>query len=284
MYKRRDQKREYRLSNLPDNVYLSPACIFRFMNDEIPGGVDALFNLERIEPLVDKDWDKKLQEWWVASLCALGKHNQMGELYVRPIKDDPPDAECIKINLNDIKMEPYKIEVALCFKGNKYGNIKDEREILINKLTKGYDETTNIALFNAGLYISQLNLSELRDIIEKHNTKKYRVYYITQSTPDYAKKIQNEHERIIGPIPNKDKEWQNNHSKNIFMMYQLDSIQKTELIGHAEVKLDVIDYNLERLSDMYSNDGIELESNSTKVKASRYDLCVRNIRDIKLSL
>lgn len=175
----------YKLSELPDNLMLSPKFLFDWWDGviELYGGVVAL---------KDKSPDFKLaRELWVAAVFACCKRlSSEQEHWVSAVSDEAPDALVARFDVDHIGAfrQIYQIEVT------EYDdNAKSLQEVIKKKLDKAYHPTTRIVCYitrKKGDF--EVNLKELIDFVKDNNPRDYEVWLLGGFTPkrDNAKNPQ----------------------------------------------------------------------------------------------
>ncbi len=180
-----DLKTSYKLSELPDNLMLSPKFLFDWWD-----GVIDLYGSE--VALNDKSPDFKLgRELWVAAVFACCKRlSSEKEHWVSAVSAEAPDAFVARFDVDDVGAfrEIYQIEVT------EYDdNAESLQEVIKKKLDKAYDPTTRIVCYmtrRKGDF--ELNLKELADFVKDNNPRNYEVWLLGGFTPkrDKAKNPQ----------------------------------------------------------------------------------------------
>lgn len=177
-----ESKSSYKLSELPDNLMLSPEFLFDWWDGVIErfGGEVALMN---------KSPDFKLaRELWVAAVFACCKRlSNEKEHWISAVSDTDPDALVAYFEVDDIgaKRQIYPLEVT------EYGNNAESLEQTIKKkLDKAYDSTTRIVCYmtrTKGDF--EVKLKELSDYVKTNNPRNYEVWLLGgfKSKRDFAK-------------------------------------------------------------------------------------------------
>ena len=169
-------KNSYKLSELPDNLMLSPKFLFDWWDGVIErfGGQVALDN---------KSPDFKLaRELWVAAVFACCKRvSSNKEHWVSAVSDTDPDALVAYFETDDIgaKRQIYQIEVT------EYDNNSESLEqTLKKKLDKAYHPTTRIVCYITRTKKDfELKLEELMDFVSSNNPRNYEVWLLGGFTP-----------------------------------------------------------------------------------------------------
>ncbi|HSW92055.1 MAG TPA: hypothetical protein VLG09_05400 [Candidatus Saccharimonadales bacterium] len=178
-------KNIYRLSELPDNLMLSPKFLFDWWDGVIErfGGEVALTN---------KSPDFKLaRELWVAAVFACCKRlSSQKEHWVSTVSDEAPDAWVAYFDIDNIgaNRQIYQIEVT------EYdNNAVSLEQVLKKKLDKAYHPTTRIVCYMTRTKSDfTVNLKELMEYVQINNPRNYEVWLLGGFTPkrDTAKNPQ----------------------------------------------------------------------------------------------
>lgn len=178
-------KDSYKLSELPDNLMLSPKFLFDWWDGVVEqfGGEVALTN---------KSPDFKLaRELWVAAVFACCKRlSSEKEHWISAVSDTDPDALVAYFEVDEVgaKRQIYPIEVT------EYdNNAVSLQQVIKKKLEKAYGSTTRIVCYmtrTKGDF--EVNLSELSDFVKANNPRNYEVWLLGSFTPkrDTAKNPQ----------------------------------------------------------------------------------------------
>lgn len=169
-------KNSYKLSELPDNLMLSPKFLFDWWDGVIErfGGEVALTN---------KSPDFKLaRELWVAGVFACCKRlSSKKEHWVSAVSDEAPDALVAYFDVDHIgaNRQMYQIEVT------EYDNNSDGlQQTIKKKLDKAYHPTTRIICYMTRTNGDfEVNLKELMDFVQANNPRNYEVWLLGGFTP-----------------------------------------------------------------------------------------------------
>jgi len=169
-------KGSYKLSELPDNLMLSPKFLFDWWDGVIDkfGGEVALTN---------KSPDFKLaRELWVACVFACCKRlSSEKEHWVSAVSDQAPDALVAYFDLDDIgaNRQIYQIEVT------EYDSHSESlQQTLKKKLDKAYHPTTRIICYMThSKEDSMVNLDEIIEYVESNNPRNYEVWLLGGFVP-----------------------------------------------------------------------------------------------------
>jgi hypothetical protein len=175
-------KESYKLSELPDNLMLSPKFLFDWWDGVIEkyGGEVAISN---------KSPDFKLaRELWVAGVFACCKRlSSKKEHWVAAVTDQAPDALVAFFDLDDIgaNRQIYQIEVT------EYDRHSVSLEkTLKKKLDKAYHPTTRIVCYMTHSDPnSKLNLDEIAKYVKSNNPSGYEVWLLGGFIPKRDKAV-----------------------------------------------------------------------------------------------
>ena len=172
-----DLKSSYKLSELPDNLMLSPKFLLDWWD-----GVIGIFGDEIA--LTNKSSDFKLaRELWVAAVFACCKRLSSGkEHWVSTVSDQAPDALVAYFDVDHIgaNRQIYPIEVT------EYDdNAESLEQVIKKKLDKAYTPTTRIICYMTRSKDSfELNLKEIADFVKKNNPRDYEVWLLGGFKPE----------------------------------------------------------------------------------------------------
>ena len=121
--------------------------------------------------------DKQLIELWVAAIFTLYL-DRGWDYYVRLGRDDPPDAEILKINRADGSLSGIRLEIA------QHGShSRSLAGVIKNKLRKKYHEGTILLVFVEEA--ESFAVSDIEHVVHANNPHNYRVFIVGGSkTPD----------------------------------------------------------------------------------------------------
>lgn len=141
-------------------VFISPHKIFALADK-----IDLSLKLSRGDKV-----DLVLLELWVAAHFAFViKKNKDQKLYLRPVREEYPDAEILNLNKGEMKL--LKVEVTHY---SRYS--KDIYDVLKKKLGKRYDENTFTVVFVSRK--DTLNLNDLNRFIKQHNSNNQKIWIL----------------------------------------------------------------------------------------------------------
>ena len=153
--------------------------------------------------------DKQLVELWVAAVFTLWLSRD-SDYYVGMARDDPPDAEVLKINGASGDMSGIRLEIT------QYGShSKDLVEVIGKKLSKKYQEGTVLVVLVE--QAESIVVNELDDFIRTNNPYNQRIFIIGASeAPSGFKAVA--WGEVIKPTPSEAGWWEigmdaNNASK-----------------------------------------------------------------------
>ena len=137
-----------------------------------PASVIGLVGQLGLQKILDsrQRLDKQLIELWIASLFTISQSRKR-DYYVRPIKDDPPDAEVLVINREDRRLSQIPVEIT---QFGPYSN--SVFDVLGRKLQKKYGDEMVLIVFverSATLYVS-----DLYEFIQSNNVHNQRIVII----------------------------------------------------------------------------------------------------------
>lgn len=166
-----DSHWSYKLSDLPDNLMISPKFLFDWWD-----GVVDRYGSERA--LQDKSPDFKLaRELWVAAVFACCKRlSSEKEHWVAAVSNEAPDALAAYFDLDSVGTfrQIYPIEAT------EYElNSKSIEDVLRKKLDKAYTQVTRIVC-----YISRsdtttfVDTTKLSEFVAKNNPNNYEVWVL----------------------------------------------------------------------------------------------------------
>ena len=137
-----------------------------------PASVVGLVDRLGLQRMFDsrKPLDKQLVELWIASIFTMSLAEGQ-DYYVRPIKDDPPDAEVLVINRES--QHPYVIGIEITQFGAYSNSI---HEVLAKKLLKKYREGTMLVVFVE--QSAALDAFKLYEFIREKNVHNQRIVII----------------------------------------------------------------------------------------------------------
>ena len=118
---------------------------------------------EGITPVLDsrKPIDKMMVELWVTAIYALSLNDDY-EYYVRPISEDPPDAEVLIVDRKSNGTKVRKVEIT------QYGRYSAElTDVIANKLGKRYEKGTVLLVLVEEA--QEILAMELYRFIQEHN-------------------------------------------------------------------------------------------------------------------
>lgn len=161
----------YNLSELPDNLMLSPKFLFDWWGEVIERfGNEAALN--------NKSPDFKLaRELWVAGVFACCKRLSSGkEHWVSAVSDQAPDALVAYFDVDHIgaNRQIYQIEVT---EYNK--NSESIQHTLKKKLDKAYHPTTRIICYMT--YVQgdgEVDVIEMMNYVKDNNPRNYEVWLL----------------------------------------------------------------------------------------------------------
>lgn len=169
-------KTNYKLSELPDNIMLSPKYLFDWW--------DGVINLHGAETAIkNKGPDFKLaRELWVAAVFACCKRlSSKKEHWVSVVLDEAPDALVAYFDLDDkgANRQIYPIEVTV-FDDNS----ESIEKTIVKKLKKAYDQTTRIVCYiTCADNNPEINLKSLSKYVGINNPRNYEVWLLGGFTP-----------------------------------------------------------------------------------------------------
>lgn len=171
-----DTQWSYKLSELPDNLMISPKFLFDWW-DQVVARCGAQRALE------DKSADFKLaRELWVAAVFACCKRlSSNKEHWVSAVSDEAPDALVAYFDLDKIGTfrQIYPIEVT-----EYERNSKSIEDVIKKKLSKAYTQVTRIVC-----YISRVDVTTFVDTVKlskfvaKNNPHNYEVWVLGSFEP-----------------------------------------------------------------------------------------------------
>lgn len=175
-----DLKRSYKLSELPDNLMLSPKFLFDWWDGVIErfGGEVALTN---------KSPDFKLaRELWVAGVFACCKRlSSKKEHWVSAVSDEAPDALVAYFDVDHIgaNRQIYQIEVT------EYDNNSESlQQTLKKKMDKAYHPTTRIICYmtrtKGDFEVNQLADNGIMLVATEHDWASWVRYQREPGSPD----------------------------------------------------------------------------------------------------
>ncbi len=179
----RDLKQSYILSELPDNLMLSPKFFFDWWD-----GVTSLYGGEA--SLSNKSPDFKLaRELWVASVFAVCMRlSSNKEHWISAVSDIAPDALVAYFDIDDVgaNRQIYLIEVT-----EFDDNSTELKATLKKKLDKAYDQTTRIICYMTRKedHGKKIDLPDLMEFVKNNNPRGYEVWILGGFVPkkDVAK-------------------------------------------------------------------------------------------------
>ena len=137
-----------------------------------PAHVIGLVGTLGLQPMFDsrRSLDKQLIELWIAAVLTMALPEDQ-DYYVRPVKNDPPDAEVLVIGRENHRLSVIGIEIT------QFGAYsKSILDVLGKKLLKKYQNKTMLVVFVE--QSGALDASELYEFIRRNNVHNQRIVII----------------------------------------------------------------------------------------------------------
>ena len=170
-----NQPETLKVSQITDNVYVSPSCIFKLVEEQ--GGWDWISEQ-------NSGLGEQLQELWIASLFVFGNtpNTANKESYITKVSGSFPDIKVISLDGLDqpwgngtaIQHEIRHIEVTTC---TDY--LPDFSKIITKKLKKYSTKNINILVFYKSKKARDYQLEKWLKCMKEHNTQDHYVYSLT---------------------------------------------------------------------------------------------------------
>jgi len=176
-----DFPHSFKLSEIPPNIYLSPAFLFSWWDAVVQRNGSKV-------ALEDKSPDYcRAREMWVSAIFACCKRISSGEEHwVKPVYDTAPDTIVAYMKRDELGFGQmmYQIEVTTCGSDDK--SLED---VLKAKLDKAYTQDTRIVCYVTELPEGELiRISKLKKFVEANNPRDYEVWLLSSivvDDPDY---------------------------------------------------------------------------------------------------